>query len=184
MRRLALWARGDPARIVVGIGPRLPPTWASRRRQYDGPPSEAASTVTIDRRTAAVLAAAVIVGLAGMRPAVVSGASFEAVEEADSRIERPMVDVHLLAPEPGERAPRLLVIDAERAAAGAIRMALLVRDRSWSEVASLDVGLRPAAGGIRPEWGLDTPWMVPLDDRSVAVIANAPGEGAAYVARV
>jgi hypothetical protein len=140
--------------------------------------------VTIDRRTAAVLAAAVIVGLAGMRPAVVSGASFEAVEEADSRIERPMVDVHLLAPEPGERAPRLLVIDAERAAAGAIRMALLVRDRSWSEVASLDVGLRPAAGGIRPEWGLDTPWMVPLDDRSVAVIANAPGEGAAYVARV
>jgi hypothetical protein len=96
-----------------------------------------------------------------------------------------MADVHVLAPAPGSDTPRLLVIDAGRPTPGSVRMAILERERAWSELAVLEVALRPADGGaVRPEWALEAPWMLPVDDSAVVVIADASVEDAAYVTRV
>lgn len=138
------------------------------------------------RRRLAILAATLIaVGAWPGGTPTARATSLEPRRQPDSRIERPMADVHILAPSFGSSAPRLLVIDAGRPTPGAVRMALLEREGSWSERAVLEVALRPADGGaVRPEWALDAPWMLPTDAAAVAVIANASVEDAAYVTHV
>lgn len=131
------------------------------------------------------VAAATLVAAGPVWPAAASAAEFESRRQPDSRIERPMADLHLLAPAAGSEVPRLLVIDAGRPTPGAVRMAVLERDRSWSETAVLEVALRPAENGaVRPVWALDAPWILPIDAGSVAVLANATVEDAAYLTRV
>lgn len=112
-------------------------------------------------------------------------ATFESEATPDSLLERPMVDVAEAPAGNDPTRPRLLVIDAVRPTPGAVRLAILERAGSWTELTSAEIALRPADGGaVRPVWALDAPWMLRVEDRSMLVIANATVEDAAYVTRV
>lgn len=136
------------------------------------------------RRVASLVAIlSIAIMAAGTNPA--AGATFETTRRFDSRIERPMADLQLLTPAPGSAIPRLLVIDAEPPTPGVLRMAVLTREGVWSETASATIVLRPEdVGLLRPASALAAPWMVPIDDATVSVIANGRVEASSSITRV
>jgi hypothetical protein len=141
-------------------------------------------TVIPSRLVAGAALAAVIV-LAGSQPGIAAVAASDVAGGGNRPLERTFSDMRFIEPAAGATVDRMLVIDDGRPTPGAVRMAILERDGAWTEQTALEVALRSADGGaVRPVWSLGRPWLLAIDGTSVAVLADAPIEGAAYLTHV
>jgi len=129
-------------------------------------PQPASRRSSLARLLVATLLAAAVGST--MPAALLSGVAAAELTDSPDRLDHPILDLALLAPDGPDDAPRLLVIDATAPQAGTVRLAILQRDGPWSVVSDLALEL-----DARATDALGTPWLIGLGPDRFALLSVA-----------
>ena len=140
-------------------------------------PSLQVSKPMPDRRPSLRLALSIVALVAMLAPSASVAIDAPPVPVSDNRLDRPIVDVALVARPDGQPTPDLLTLSTVRQVPGGVAAALLRREDTWSPIIEETIGVGSAAGGSKP-------WLVELGARRFAVLTVDPDTGRTFVSAV
>ena len=128
----------------------------------------------LDRRPSLRLALSIAALVAMLAPSSSAAIDAPPVPLSDNRLDRPIVDVALVARPDGRPTPDLLTLSTVGQAPGAVAVSLLRREDTWSPIIEETIGVGFATGGSKP-------WLVELGARRFAVLTVDPDAGRTFV---
>jgi hypothetical protein len=140
-------------------------------------PSLQVSKPMLDRRPSLRLALSIVAVVAMLAPSSSVAIDAPPVPVSDNRLDRPIVDVALVARADGQPTPDLLTLSTVGQGPGGVAVALLRREDTWSPIIEETIGVGSATGGSKP-------WLVELGARRFAVLAVDPDTGRTFVTAV